>query len=55
MTKRRKKITTTVRKPKWQRNLETSWKGFVCQAKTALAAAGFVWLVILLMQWLKGG
>jgi phosphoserine phosphatase len=57
MTKRRKKkafITTTHRVTKWQKDLQIAVKKFKSQAKTVLAAAGFMWLVYELARALGG-
>jgi hypothetical protein len=53
--RRRKGIVTTRRAPKWKRNVQAAVKGFKSQAKSALAAAGFVWLLMLLADYLGGG
>ena len=51
----RKGIKTTHRAPRWKRDLNAAWKGFVRSAKTALMAVGFVALLILIANWLGGG
>ena len=52
---RRRGIKTTHRAPRWKRDLNAAWKGFVRSAKTALMAVGFVTLLILIANWLGGG
>ena len=51
---RRKGIKTTHRMPRWKRDLNAAWKGFVRSAKTDLMAVGFVTLLILIARILRG-
>jgi len=53
--RRKKGIVTTRREPKWKRNWRAGVKGFKRQASTALAAVGFVWLLVQLAKALGGG
>ena len=53
MTKKRrskKGITTTKHTPKWKRNVRAASKGFVRQAKSALAGVGLVAVIVMIAR-----
>jgi hypothetical protein len=54
--KRRKgKVVSGKKQPRLKRNVQAAWKGFVRQAKSVLAGAGLISVIVLIARALGGG